>query len=71
VLPELLPEYAVQKYNVVPIELEGDCVVMAVLDSCIDETLDLIRFMCNREIKVAVVTQEAMEYAVQRYVLKK
>lgn len=70
ILPGWLPEHAVQMLKVVPIGLEDDCLVMAVLESCTDKILDLVRFMCNKEIKVVVVTQEAMEYAVHRYVLK-
>jgi hypothetical protein len=69
VLPVLLgalPDNVV-KSDVVPIGMDGECLVAAVLESCDDDMLDKVRFICNREIKFVVVSEAAMEYAVQRY----
>lgn len=70
ILPGWLPDDVARSESVVPIGRDGDSVVVAVLDACTDETLDKVRFIGNSEIKVAIVSREAMTYALARYVAK-
>ena len=71
VVPNLLPDEMVQTVPVVPIALERGKMIVAVLESLDDGILDRIRFIGNRDIEsVAIVTAEAMAYAVQRHSLK-
>ena len=71
VLPGILPAELVQAVPVVPFAHDGNRLVVAVLESFPDEFVDKIRFIANKELKIVVVSAEAMDYAVQRYVLKK
>lgn len=67
VVAGLLPDRAAQADSVVPIELTGDGIVVAALESCDDEALYRVQFICNRAIVgVAIVTAEAIAYALQR-----
>jgi hypothetical protein len=73
ILPVLLgalPANVVESDSVVPMGLEGERLIVGVLDSCEGEILDKVRFIWNRDIKVVVVTQAAMSYAIQRYLAK-
>jgi hypothetical protein len=66
----VLPVRLVRSDSVVPIDLDADGrLTLGVLESCTDETLDKVRFVCNRELKVVVVSKEAMAYAIERYAL--
>ena len=66
----MLPGSLVRADSVVPIELDADGrLTVGVLESCNDETLDKVVFVCNRELKVVVVSEEAMVYAVERHAL--
>ena len=65
------PDDVVESNSVVPMGLEGDVLIVAVLESCEDGTLCKIRFICNCELRVFVVTEAAMAYATQRYVVPK
>ena len=53
--------------KLVPIGKEGNLLVVAVLESCDDEVLQKVRFIWNGDLKVKVVTESAMGYAIQRY----
>jgi hypothetical protein len=73
VLPVLLgalPTNVVESESIVPMGLEGERLIVGVLDSCEEEILEKVRFISNRDIKVVVVTQAAMSYAMQRYLAK-
>jgi len=73
VLPVLLgalPNDLVKSDSIVPIGAEDGRLIVGVLDSCDDEVLAKVRFICNRELKVVVVTEGAMDYAIQRYLAK-
>jgi hypothetical protein len=70
ILPGWLPDDVARSESVVPIGRDGDSVIVAVLEACTDETLDKVRFTGNSEIRVAIVSEEAMAYALARYVTK-
>lgn len=70
VLPVLLgalPDKVVKSDSVVPIGKKGRVLVVAVLESCGDEVLEKVRFIWNGDLKVVVVAESAMAYAIQRY----
>jgi hypothetical protein len=63
----MLPEYMIRADSILPIGFEGDVLLVAVLESCEDETLEKAQFICNREIMVFVVPERAMSHAMQRH----
>jgi hypothetical protein len=67
IVPGLLPDEVVKSASVVPIVAEDGSNALAALESCDDETLERVRFICNRELNVVVVAEEAMRYAIERY----
>jgi len=70
IVPGVFSKEMVLADSVVPIGFDDDgCLIIAAPEPCEEEVLDKARFVANREIKVVLVSDEAMAYAVQRYVL--
>ncbi|MDR7556486.1 MAG: type II secretion system ATPase GspE [Armatimonadota bacterium] len=63
----LLPEELIRLYQVVPVRLQGDTLVLGMVDPLDVLALDDIRRRVNREVIPAVVTQEGFDYAVNQY----
>lgn len=63
----LLPADVVKSDFVVPISSAEGQLAMAVLENCDDAILDKAQFICNKDFTVAVVTEAAMRYAIERY----
>jgi len=65
----------VRENALVPIEVRGRLIVLAVAyvpdekDRDFRELIEKLRFVCNREFALAVVTHEALQYARTRYLL--
>jgi hypothetical protein len=70
ILPGWLPDDLVRSDSIVPMGHDGDSVIVAVLETCTDETLDKVRFVGYSDIRVAVVPEAAMAYALARYLSK-
>ncbi|MDR7537070.1 MAG: type II secretion system ATPase GspE [Armatimonadota bacterium] len=63
----LLPEELIRLYQVVPLRLQGDALVVGMVDPLDVLALDDIRRRVNRDVVAAVVTQEGFDYAVNQY----
>lgn len=62
----------VRENALVPIAIKNDRIVIAVADLPAEddfEFFEMIRFVCNREFDLVVVTHEALQYARTRYLL--
>src|SRR5579863_4089030 len=69
-LPDIFTKDMVQSDSIIPIGLAADGrLIVGVLESCTDDVLDKAVFLSNRELNVVVVSEEAMAYAIHRYVL--
>lgn len=62
-----MPETLVEAECVLPVELDEDVLVVAVLTPDDFALEDKIRFICNREIRLVSATREAMAYAIRKY----
>jgi len=69
-LPNISAKGMVQSDSIIPMGLDADGrLIVGVLESCTDDVLDKAVFLSNRELNVVVVSEEAMAYAIHRYVL--
>ncbi len=63
----LVPEGTIRRYNVMPLRLEGNALVLAMKDPRHVFALDDIRLITGREIRPAVATEETLIRLVNRY----
>ena len=61
-----MPRTLVESHSVLPIEMEGDVLVVAVPDPDEYGLKERIQFVCNREIRMVVASREGMDYAVRK-----
>lgn len=64
---EMVPESVARENVVIPIGLEGDALCIAINDPMKFEVLDKLRFILNREVKVKVAPNEAIQTAINRH----
>ena len=58
---ELVPESVARENMVIPLSLEDDSLLVAVSDPMAVEVLDKLRFILNRDIKVAIAPVDAIQ----------
>ena len=63
----LVPEGTIRRYNVMPLRLEGNALVLAMKDPRHVFALDDIRLITGREIKPAVATEESLLRLINRH----
>lgn len=64
---ELVPESVARENYVIPLDVEDDTIKVAVSNAMDYEVLDKLRFVLNREVKVAVASKEAIQAAINRH----
>lgn len=64
---ELVPESVARENTVIPLALEDDALVVAVSDPMAVEVLDKLRFILNRDIKVAIAPVDAIQTSINRH----
>ena len=64
---EMVPESVARENVVIPVSLDGDALTIAINDPMKFEVLDKLRFILNREIKVKVAPNEAIQAAINRH----
>ena len=66
-LIELVPESVARENVVIPLELQGESLVVCLSDPMAFEVLDKLRFILNREIEVAVAPRDSIQAAINRH----
>jgi type IV pilus assembly protein PilB len=64
---ELVPESVARENMVIPLALEDDSLLVAVGDPMAVEVLDKLRFILNRDIKVAIAPVDAIQTSINRH----
>ncbi|HID21518.1 MAG TPA: hypothetical protein EYP14_03860, partial [Planctomycetaceae bacterium] len=64
---EMVPESVARENIVLPLALDGDALLVALHDPMRFDVLDKLRFILNREIKVAVAPKDAILNAINRH----
>jgi type IV pilus assembly protein PilB len=64
---ELVPESVARENMVIPLSLDDDSLLVAVSDPMAVEVLDKLRFILNRDIKVAIAPVDAIQTAINRH----
>lgn len=64
---ELVPESVARENVVIPLGLDDDTIRVAVSNAMDYEVLDKLRFVLNREIKIAVASKEMIQNAINRH----
>ncbi len=64
---ELVPESVARENAVLPLSMDGDSLLVAVHDPMALDVLDKLRFILNRDIKVAVAPKDAILTAINRH----
>ena len=64
---ELVPESVARENLVMPLQLQGESLMIAINDPMRYEVLDKLRFILNRDIKVAMAPKEAILNAINRH----
>ncbi len=64
---ELVPESVARENMVIPLSLEDDSLLVAISDPMAVEVLDKLRFILNRDIKVAIAPVDAIQTAINRH----
>jgi hypothetical protein len=69
ILPDLFPIKMVKHDCVVPMEVDADgCLIVAAVKPCSEEVIGKAQFVSNRQVKVVLVSEESIAYAIQRCV---
>src|SRR5580765_5074161 len=63
----LLPPYIVRAERTVPVELDGDVLVVALENPGDFQLRERIQFIANRELRVAVATRAAVDHLIEAY----
>jgi type IV pilus assembly protein PilB len=58
---ELVPESVARENVVIPVELDGDSLVVAVNDPMKLDVLDKLRFILNRDIDIVIAARESIQ----------
>ncbi|MBM82060.1 MAG: pilus assembly protein PilB [Planctomycetaceae bacterium] len=64
---EMVPESVARENIVLPVQMDGDSLVVAISDPMNFEVLDKLRFILNREISVVVAPDDAIQTAINRH----
>lgn len=64
---EQLPAYVVRADRAVPIDLDGDVLVVALEDAGDFQLHERIRFIADRELRIAVATRAAIDYLIEAH----
>jgi type IV pilus assembly protein PilB len=64
---EMIPESVARENNVIALGLDDDAIKVAVSNAMDYEVLDKLRFVLNREVKVAVASKESIQAAINRH----
>jgi type IV pilus assembly protein PilB len=64
---ELVPESVARENMVIPLSLEDESLLVAVSDPMAVEVLDKLRFILNRDIKVAIAPVDAIQTSINRH----
>jgi len=64
---ELVPESVARENLVMPVAMSGDALLVVISDPMKYEVLDKLRFILNRDLKVAMAPQEAIQTAINRH----
>ncbi|MEX0725991.1 MAG: ATPase, T2SS/T4P/T4SS family, partial [Planctomycetaceae bacterium] len=64
---ELVPESVARENIVIPLAMKDEALTVAISDPMAYDVLDKLRFILNREIKVAVAPKEAIQNAINRH----
>ncbi|MBI1349200.1 type II/IV secretion system protein [bacterium] len=64
---ELVPESVARENVVIPLGLDDETIQVAVSNAMDYEVLDKLRFVLNREIKIAVASKESIQAAINRH----
>lgn len=64
---ELVPESVARENTVVPLELNGNELIVAIHDPMAFEVLDKLRFILDRDVGVVLASREAIQAAINRH----
>ncbi|MFN0198597.1 MAG: GspE/PulE family protein [Planctomycetaceae bacterium] len=64
---ELVPESVARENVVIPLAMKDESLMVAISDPMAYDVLDKLRFILNREIKIAVAPKEAIQNAINRH----
>src|SRR5436309_359371 len=64
---ELVPESVARENMVIPLALEDDALVVAISDPMAVEVLDKLRFILNRDIRVAIAPVDSIQTSINRH----
>ncbi len=64
---EQVPESVARENTVIPLEMQGESLVVAVHDPMNFEVLEKLRFILNKDIKVAMASKEMIQNAINRH----
>jgi type IV pilus assembly protein PilB len=64
---DLVPESVARENMVIPLSLEDESLLVAVSDPMAVEVLDKLRFILNRDIKVAIAPVDAIQTSINRH----
>ncbi|MEX2286877.1 MAG: GspE/PulE family protein [Planctomycetaceae bacterium] len=64
---EMVPESVARENIVIPLSLEDEALVVAVCDPMALDVLDKLRFILNRDIRVAIASRESIQTAINRH----
>jgi len=64
---ELVPESVARENVVIPVELEGESLIVAVNDPMKLDVLDKLRFILNREIDIVIAAKESIQGSINRH----
>jgi len=64
---EMIPESVARENSVIALGLDDDAIRVAVSNAMDFEVLDKLRFVLNREVKVAVASKESIQAAINRH----
>src|SRR5262245_25700934 len=64
---EMVPESVARENIVIPLELQDESLVVAISDPMALDVLDKLRFILNRDIRVAIASRESIQTAINRH----
>ncbi|MBI3414424.1 MAG: Flp pilus assembly complex ATPase component TadA [Verrucomicrobia bacterium] len=62
-----VPRHVAKKYNVVPVAVEQDRVIIAIADPSDLDTIDGLKHVLGKEVEIRVATKDDIETAINRY----
>jgi type IV pilus assembly protein PilB len=64
---ELVPESVARENTCIPVEFQGERLVVAVVDAMNIEVMDKLRFILNRDVELTTASKEAIQAAINRH----